>query len=339
MADQEAQQSVPLERIRHLPEWETPIHPPKRSFFARTTLPRQLKTNPFASLHHKGGVTPRRSSSAFAPTSDESFQAQKETAVAPGNDPILPTTHASTFATATPTPPTLRSRLSARYNALLPPNKTYLCGLTRRAIVLFVLVVVVLAFALGLGLGLGLRHRGGAANPDSLPLPSHGNKVYEGDLTYYAPGLGACGLDNVSGDYIAAVAHELFDAAGANLASGGNPNENPLCGKMIRITRDYVEENKGNVTVDVMVVDRCVGCQPTDLDLSPGVYDRLAPETIFATYPPTQHTMGLTIRRREHAYHPTTAPVDRPPPTLRNDVAALAGTPNNKTPKHNLAYN
>ncbi|KAK3356835.1 RlpA-like double-psi beta-barrel-protein domain-containing protein-containing protein [Lasiosphaeria hispida] len=274
---QEAHQSAPLGRIRHLPVWETPVHPPKRSFFARTTLPRQLKTNPFASLHYKG--MPQRSSSTFAPTSDEPFQAQKETAVAPGNDPILPTTRASAFATATTTPPTLRSRLSACYNTLLPPNKTYFCGLTRRAIILFVLVLVVLAFALALGLGLGLRHRGGAANPDSLPLPSHGNKVYEGDLTYYAPGLGACGLDNVSEDYIAAVAHELFDAAGANLASGGNPNDNPLCGKMIRITRDYVEANRGNVTVDVMVVDRCVGCQPTDLDLSPAVYDQLAPES------------------------------------------------------------
>ncbi|KAK3344230.1 RlpA-like double-psi beta-barrel-protein domain-containing protein-containing protein [Lasiosphaeria hispida] len=276
MADQEAQQSVPLERIRHLPEWETPIHPPKRSYFSRTTLPRQLKTNPFASLH-KG--TPRRSST-FAPTSDESLQAQKETAITPG-DPILPTTRASTITTPTTHPSTLRSRLCARCDALLPPHKTYLCGLTRRALVLFVLVpalvLVVLAFALGLGLGLGLRHR--APDLNSLPLPSHGNKVYEGDLTYYAPGLGACGLDSVGGDYIAAVAHELFDAAGANAASGGNPNQNPLCGKMIRITRDYVEAGKGEVTVDVMVVDRCTGCQPADLDLSPAVYDLLAPES------------------------------------------------------------
>ncbi|KAK0642980.1 RlpA-like double-psi beta-barrel-protein domain-containing protein-containing protein, partial [Cercophora newfieldiana] len=96
-----------------------------------------------------------------------------------------------------------------------------------------------------------------------------------GDLTYFSPALGACGLTNSDNDAICAVAWELFDAAGPNLASGGNPNQNPLCGKWIRVTRSS-EGGKGNVSVNVKVVDRCTGCKPTDLDLSLGVFGQLA---------------------------------------------------------------
>lgn len=79
--------------------------------------------------------------------------------------------------------------------------------------------------------------------------------------------------------------HELFDAAGAIMHSGGNPNRNLLCGMQIGVTREIVEvlgeegKEKGNASIDVMVVDRCSGCDATDLDLAPGVFAMLAPES------------------------------------------------------------
>jgi hypothetical protein len=64
-----------------------------------------------------------------------------------------------------------------------------------------------------------------------------------------------------------------WDAASTN----PNPNDNPLCGKMIRITR-FDSSVNGNRSVDVEVVDRCVGCKATDLDLSLAMFDDLAEE-------------------------------------------------------------
>ncbi|KAK0613248.1 RlpA-like double-psi beta-barrel-protein domain-containing protein-containing protein, partial [Immersiella caudata] len=97
-----------------------------------------------------------------------------------------------------------------------------------------------------------------------------------GDLTYFAPQVGACGIANTDADAICAVGWELFDAAGPHASNGGNPNHNPLCGKLIRVTRSAEDPRRGNITVEVMVVDRCEGCSPTDLDLSTSAFGRLA---------------------------------------------------------------
>jgi hypothetical protein len=52
-----------------------------------------------------------------------------------------------------------------------------------------------------------------------------------------------------------------------------------LCGQKIRITR-FDESVGGNRSVDVEVVDRCVGCAPTDLDLSLTMFTSLADEAL-----------------------------------------------------------
>ncbi|KAH7021329.1 uncharacterized protein B0I36DRAFT_251379, partial [Microdochium trichocladiopsis] len=125
-------------------------------------------------------------------------------------------------------------------------------------------------------------------------------KTYQGELTYYAPGLGACGIVSGPNDAIVSVSHILFDAA----STSGNPNANPLCGRKIRITRDKSSRaaarmigrsstttmrgagrRKDSVTmekrasVEVTVVDRCEGCQAADLDLSLSVFTQLAEES------------------------------------------------------------
>ena len=70
----------------------------------------------------------------------------------------------------------------------------------------------------------------------------------------------------------------IFDAS----AVDKNPNHNPLCGKKIRITR-FDAKNGGNHSVDVTVVDRCVGCKATDLDLSMKMFTTLADEALGRT--------------------------------------------------------
>ncbi|CAG8531789.1 2906_t:CDS:1 [Paraglomus occultum] len=90
--------------------------------------------------------------------------------------------------------------------------------------------------------------------------------THRGDLTFYQPGLGACGRFNKASDFIAAVSHTLYD----QFTIGGNPNNNSLCGRRIKVTF-------GSKSIFVRMVDRCEGCQPDDLDLSPAAFGKLAP--------------------------------------------------------------
>jgi hypothetical protein len=108
----------------------------------------------------------------------------------------------------------------------------------------------------------------------NLPLPTN-TGIFTGDLTYYSPGpgYGACGYENTSTDAICAVSHFVWDAA----STSSNANDNPLCGKHIRITR-YDPTVGGNRSVDVEVVDKCMACQADDLDLSLSMFDSLAEE-------------------------------------------------------------
>ncbi|KAK0103692.1 hypothetical protein ONS95_005701 [Cadophora gregata] len=141
-------------------------------------------------------------------------------------------------------------------------------------IITIVALVLLIALILGLALGLGLSHK--SKKTKNLPLPTSSG-VFNGDLTYYSPGpgFGACGYENKPTDAICAVAHALWDSQ----LTSSNPNENPLCGKMIRITR-FNEAVGGNRSVDVMVVDKCMGCAPTDLDLSIKMFTTLADESL-----------------------------------------------------------
>jgi len=70
---------------------------------------------------------------------------------------------------------------------------------------------------------------------------------------------------------IVAVSHLLYDAyPGYRL---GNPNNNPVCGR--NITATYQGKS-----VTVEVTDRCEGCELTDLDFSPGAFDKIADPAI-----------------------------------------------------------
>ncbi|KAF8198919.1 expansin family protein [Pholiota molesta] len=103
---------------------------------------------------------------------------------------------------------------------------------------------------------------GGGSN-----LPSFLVGTQTGQGTFYATGLGACGITNTDTDHIAAVSHLLFDNfPGYN---GVNPNENPLCGRTITATYQ-------GKSVTVALTDRCTGCALTDLDFSPSAFNEIA---------------------------------------------------------------
>jgi len=93
--------------------------------------------------------------------------------------------------------------------------------------------------------------------------------AHSGDITYYTPGLGACGYTNTTEQWVVAVAQSLFDTYDDG---SGNPNKNPLCGKMVTIT------GSEGAPFQAEIVDRCVGCQTTDLDLSPKLFETVYPK-------------------------------------------------------------
>lgn len=130
----------------------------------------------------------------------------------------------------------------------------------RRKLTIGAILACLLILIIGLAAGLSSRKK-----VQNLPLPSNNGGPYQGDLTYYAPGLGACGIDSKDGDNIVAVSHLLFDA----VSTGSDPNQNPLCGKMIR-----GRTRAGSV--DLKVVDRCTGCEPRDLDITEKTFAKLA---------------------------------------------------------------
>ncbi|OBT39432.1 hypothetical protein VE00_09833 [Pseudogymnoascus sp. WSF 3629] len=206
------------------------------------------------------------------PTAAQSWQSSiapstaEEKAIESGAPYAAAPTYTATAITAA------RPGLKERFDGVMSPNRRYL-GRSRRTVLLGILgLVALLVLVLGLGLGLGLKKKGG----DSAALPLPGNATpHTGDLTYYSPGpgYGSCGFENNSADPICAVSHLLYDAASIS----GNPNENPLCGRMLRVTHTDARDGKTR-SVDVKVVDRCTGCKATDIDLSPGMFLKLAAE-------------------------------------------------------------
>lgn len=150
---------------------------------------------------------------------------------------------------------------AAHHTTLLSRLRTRWTLMQRRTRI-FIIAAILTILVLIIGLGAGLASRSRTSN---LPLPNNHGGPYSGDLTYYDPALGACGLTNDGGDSIVSVSHIIFDA----VSVGSNPNANPLCGKKIRARRN-------GKSIDLTVVDRCTGCQPTDIDVTRSVFDDLA---------------------------------------------------------------
>ncbi|PNS16301.1 Papain inhibitor [Sphaceloma murrayae] len=178
--------------------------------------------------------------------------------------------HAVRFDALSGTLASTRDKVRPRFNTIFPPDKKYLGQSRKRFLIaLLVLLVILLGLVIGLAVGLGGRRRA-----QNLPLPSN-RDIFTGDFTYYDPGLGACGVTSSSSEDIVAVSHVIFDAA----RTGSDPNSNPLCGRRLRASR-FNEQTGSQQSVDLTVVDRCVGCVPTDIDVSISAFTKLAAEEL-----------------------------------------------------------
>jgi hypothetical protein len=102
--------------------------------------------------------------------------------------------------------------------------------------------------------------------PSASSGPSNGGggggSAYDGEITYYTVGLGACGEDDTNKDQeenIVALSHELM---------GTQSNGNPMCGQTIIITVN-------GKSVSATIRDKCMGCAKSDIDVSEKVYKEL----------------------------------------------------------------
>jgi len=102
------------------------------------------------------------------------------------------------------------------------------------------------------------------APPAETPASSNsgGGASYSGDITYFALGMGACGIDDSGKDHtdnIVAVSSQLM---------GAQSNGNPMCGKTITI------KAAGKI-IQALVHDKCPSCAPGDIDGSEKMFVEL----------------------------------------------------------------
>jgi len=80
--------------------------------------------------------------------------------------------------------------------------------------------------------------------------------AFDGDITYYTPGLGSCGQTNTEADMIVALSPSQFTT------------NSDICGRNITISMN-------GKTATAMVVDKCPGCSDNSIDVSPAVFTEL----------------------------------------------------------------
>ncbi|KAF8994178.1 hypothetical protein BDQ17DRAFT_1252028 [Cyathus striatus] len=95
---------------------------------------------------------------------------------------------------------------------------------------------------------------------NAAPLEKRDNV---GDATFFNAGLGACGITSSNSDFIVVVFMSFFDTFLGY--AGGNPNNNPVCGRTLQAN-----------FVDVTVTDRCPAWAFGDIDLAPAMFLQLA---------------------------------------------------------------
>jgi hypothetical protein len=105
---------------------------------------------------------------------------------------------------------------------VITPHRT-LFGYRRRNVLIIggAGILALIALIIGLAVGLSLKKNSEPYFPSpasltgrqDLPLPTDTGGIYTGQLTYYGPGLGACGITSSSTDLICAISHELFGIA------------------------------------------------------------------------------------------------------------------------------
>ena len=90
--------------------------------------------------------------------------------------------------------------------------------------------------------------------------------IHSGDGTYYSVSVGACGWTNTDTQLVAAVSTTVYGYQ-------ANPNTAPICGQCAVVSF-------GGNNVKVTIVDKCMGCLPDDIDLSPAAFSAIASQIL-----------------------------------------------------------
>ncbi|KAL8692868.1 MAG: hypothetical protein Q9218_002191 [Villophora microphyllina] len=98
----------------------------------------------------------------------------------------------------------------------------------------------------------------------ALILPAI-TSAYSGDMTYYTPGLGSCGIVSNPQEMVVALSIPM-------MGNGANPNANPKCGSYIGIWNPVTKTKH-----EAKIVDTCFACHYTDIDVSPALFKAVAP--------------------------------------------------------------
>nr|POE54448.1 allergen asp f 7 like [Quercus suber] len=147
------------------------------------------------------------------------------------------------------------------FDRILPPHKRYLGRFSRRSFLIILGIMLFGALALTIGLAAGLT----VPSSNDATGTSAASGDHTGDMTFFTPGLGACGVTSGPNDQIVALSEALFDPQTPN----GNPNNNPLCGQKITVSL-------GGKSIELTVVDRCTGCAENDIDTTESSFSQLA---------------------------------------------------------------
>jgi len=104
---------------------------------------------------------------------------------------------------------------------------------------------------------------------NASPIPNPAGGWFLGNATFYAAGMGSCGVTNSDSDMIAALSASMMTPH-----NGGNPNNNPVCGNKVKVA--LYDDVTGANAITVSIMDTCPGCPGTSsLDLTPTAFNRL----------------------------------------------------------------
>ncbi|KAL8764764.1 MAG: hypothetical protein Q9209_007895 [Squamulea sp. 1 TL-2023] len=104
-----------------------------------------------------------------------------------------------------------------------------------------------------------------ALTPVTLLLLSPLTHAYTGDMTYYDPGMGSCGISSGPNDDVVALSVDT-------MKNSANPNANFKCGSWIGIWNPYTKKK-----YSAKIVDTCQACKKGDIDVSPALFKKIAP--------------------------------------------------------------
>jgi hypothetical protein len=135
-------------------------------------------------------------------------------------------------------------------------------------------------------------------------------------FTFYAAGLGACGKTNSGSDFIVAL----------NTPQYGSGSPGPQCFKTITITAN-------GKTTTATIMDECPGCPYGGLDMSRGLFDFFASESVGVIYGSWTFGSGggggggdtpTTTTHTTHKYTPTSTWT--PPTTTHKTSSTTSST-------------